>query len=83
MFVFIFWQTYKVFNSVEGHSGYRLPWIPTRVHPLVYGSGYHDFHHSKNTGNYATSFYLFELILGTNKLFFDRELAAFRKSVKP
>ena len=52
------------------------------MHPLVYGSGYHDFHHSKNVGNFATSFYLFELILGTNKVFFDRELAESRKSIK-
>jgi sterol desaturase/sphingolipid hydroxylase (fatty acid hydroxylase superfamily) len=52
-----------------------LPWSPSKALPLVYNSAYHNFHHSKSIGNYATSFYLFELIIGTNKTFFDLELA--------
>lgn len=70
---------YKLYNSCEGHSGYDFPWSPARLIPLVYGASYHDFHHSKNIGNYATRFYLVELIIGTNKEFFDYEFEKFRK----
>lgn len=82
IFIFIFWQTYKLYNSAEGHCGYEFPWSPTRVLPLIYGARYHDFHHSKNVGNYATSFYLIELLWGTNKVFFDRELAELKDTAK-
>lgn len=75
IFVLFLWLIYKTFLSTEGHSGYEFPWSPTRILPFVYGSSYHDFHHSKNVGNYSASIYVFELLAGTNKTFFDRVLA--------
>lgn len=68
--------------SSEGHSSYEFPWTPFRILPFIYGSSYHDFHHTKNVGNYATSFYISELILGTNTVFFDREIKLFEKQQK-
>jgi sterol desaturase/sphingolipid hydroxylase (fatty acid hydroxylase superfamily) len=74
IFTFILWEIFKFANSAEGHSGYAVPWIPSRLLPFHYDSSYHDFHHSKNVGNYSTTFYLFELILGYNKAFFEYKL---------
>jgi sterol desaturase/sphingolipid hydroxylase (fatty acid hydroxylase superfamily) len=75
VFVFFFWQTYKMFITYEGHSRYTIPWSPTRVFPFYYNSSYHNYHHSKNIGNYSTAFYPVELLFGTNKTFFDEEFA--------
>lgn len=80
IFVFFLWQIYKVFLSTEGHSGYEFPWCPFRILPFIYGPSYHDFHHSKNVGNYSASIYVFELLAGTNNAFFDRVLG--EKEVK-
>lgn len=80
IFVFFLWQIYKIYLSTEGHSGYEFPWSPFRILPFIYGPSYHDFHHSKNVGNYSASIYVFELLTGTNKAFFDRVLG--EKEVK-
>jgi sterol desaturase/sphingolipid hydroxylase (fatty acid hydroxylase superfamily) len=74
VFVFFFWQTYKMFIAYEGHSRYQIPWSPSRVIPFYYNSSYHVYHHTHNDGNYSTALYPIEVILGTNKSFFDREL---------
>ena len=73
MFVLLFWITYKAIISAEGHCGYEFPWSYARVMPFVYGPSYHDFHHSKNVGNYATALYIFETLAGTNHEFFKYE----------
>jgi sterol desaturase/sphingolipid hydroxylase (fatty acid hydroxylase superfamily) len=75
VFFFFFWQSYKLFISSETHSGYNFPWSPTVIIPFVYAPSYHNHHHSKNDGNYSATVYVFEMLLGTNKSFFDRELA--------
>lgn len=72
MFTFLMWQIWKLYNSADGHSGYNFPIQPFRIIPFVIESRYHDFHHTKNIGNYATNFYLFELFSNANKIFFDR-----------
>jgi sterol desaturase/sphingolipid hydroxylase (fatty acid hydroxylase superfamily) len=81
-FTFIMWEFYKVANSFDAHSAYVLPWFPTRLIPFHYDSSYHEFHHSRNIGNFSTSFYLYELIFGFNKLFFDMKLGKQKQSVK-
>ena len=73
MFVILFWLTYKTYTSAEGHCGFDFPWSFSRVFPFVYYPSYHDFHHSKNVGNFATSLYIFETIMGTNAEFFEDE----------
>jgi sterol desaturase/sphingolipid hydroxylase (fatty acid hydroxylase superfamily) len=82
IFFFFFWQCYKLFISTEGHSRYQFPWSPTRILPFTYGSSYHNYHHSKNDGNFSASVYIFELVLGMNKSFFDGELAKAKAAVK-
>jgi plant 4,4-dimethylsterol C-4alpha-methyl-monooxygenase len=74
-FTFIFFSIFKIFLGQESHSGYYFPWSPLRIIPLFYDGTYHSFHHSVNTGNYATAFYVTEMLFGTNKTFLDSELA--------
>jgi len=63
-------MVFKLYNTSEGHSGYVFKWSPSRLLPFNWDVSYHEFHHSKNDGNYATSFYIVELLLGFNKSFF-------------
>ena len=67
---------YGIFANLRiqyDHCGYEFPWSYARVMPFVYGPSYHDFHHSKNVGNYATALYIFETLAGTNHEFFKYE----------
>jgi 4-alpha-methyl-delta7-sterol-4alpha-methyl oxidase len=71
-FMLIFWQVWKIFISSEGHCGFEFPFSPTRILPLVSGASYHDWHHSKNVGNFAGSVYLWDTIMGTNHVYFEQ-----------
>lgn len=66
-----FWQIWKIYISSEGHSGYEIEISPTRVLPFVSGASYHDFHHSKNIGNYAGSVYLWDTVFEENTLYWE------------
>eukprot|EP01094_Clydonella_sp_ATCC50884_P003996 TRINITY_DN13086_c0_g1_i1.p1 TRINITY_DN13086_c0_g1~~TRINITY_DN13086_c0_g1_i1.p1 ORF type:complete len:302 (-),score=76.77 TRINITY_DN13086_c0_g1_i1:167-1072(-) len=45
------WLAYRIFEAVEGHSGYDMPSIHSWIHP--HAVDFHDWHHSKNSGNYG------------------------------
>ena len=55
------WVIIGVLFDLEGHSGYSLIFINT---------GFHDYHHTMNRGNYAIAFYL-DHIFGTSREFED------------
>ena len=44
--------------------------------PFVFGPTFHDYHHSKNVGNYAGSCYIWDAIFGTSKEFFSNFINA-------
>jgi sterol desaturase/sphingolipid hydroxylase (fatty acid hydroxylase superfamily) len=73
-FTFFFWIWIKVNIGSENHSGYDFPWSPIRVLPFVFGSNYHDHHHSDNVGNMGGSCYLWDLMLDTNVPYVDKYL---------
>jgi sterol desaturase/sphingolipid hydroxylase (fatty acid hydroxylase superfamily) len=60
------WLIIRIWESVDAHSGYNLPfWFP---HKLIYGGGSlpHDLHHSKNSGSFATFFEHWDKLFKTN-----------------
>ncbi|XP_071778164.1 cholesterol 25-hydroxylase-like protein [Centroberyx gerrardi] len=59
--------TLNIFLSVEGHSGYNLPWSPHRLVPfgLYGGAVHHDLHHLKFKVNYAPYFTHWDRLFGT------------------
>jgi len=65
------WYGMRVIETVEGHSGYDFPWSPFYLLPFGTGYGYHAFHHSKNVGNYASFFSIWDTVFGTNHEFFS------------
>lgn len=59
------WTVARQWEAAEGHSGYELPWNPTRLLPGYEGPAFHDFHHAKFRGNYANFFGILDRWLGT------------------
>lgn len=65
------WLFSKSVESLDGHSGYQLSWSPFKVMPFTPGFGYHNFHHSRNIGNYCGQFHLWDTLMGTNKAYHE------------
>lgn len=59
------WIVVRQWEAAEGHSGYHLPWSPTRWLPGGDGAAHHDFHHSRPQGNFAGFFPLWDRVFGT------------------
>eukprot|EP00478_Filoreta_tenera_P000975 GABV01000982.1.p1 GENE.GABV01000982.1~~GABV01000982.1.p1 ORF type:complete len:319 (+),score=68.87 GABV01000982.1:124-957(+) len=63
------WNIARIFETAEAHLGYEIPWLPlTPFHYLPFwgGASFHDFHHSHNAGNFASTFTLWDKLFGTN-----------------
>ena len=63
------WYTIRLFESVDGHSGYEFSWSPFRILPFATDLGYHVYHHSHNIGNYGSFFTFWDTIYGTNSVY--------------
>jgi len=59
----------RSFQTVECHSGYDLPISPNRWLPFYGGAEHHDLHHQRHSGNYASSFKIWDYIFGTDKMY--------------
>jgi len=65
------WNALRVMETVDGHCGYEFTWSPFRLLPFSGSSSYHNFHHSKNVGNYSSFFTYWDTLFGTNKAYHD------------
>jgi len=52
---------------VEVHSGYDFPWSLNNWVPFWGGAEFHDYHHMAFTGNYASTFTLWDWVFGTDE----------------
>jgi len=50
------WIIYRVLETLDGHSGFELPWSMFRYLPFSASAQSHDYHHSNNIGNYGSFF---------------------------
>lgn len=71
VFTFIIWAIWKMYNSTEGHCRYNFGWSPLRLLPFNVDASYHEFHHSKNDGNYSGTVYLYDFLFGWNKSYWE------------
>ena len=65
------WTIMRLIETNDAHSGFEFPFSMFRIIPFSSGSPYHNYHHLKNTGNYATFTWVWDSIFGTNKEYFD------------
>jgi sterol desaturase/sphingolipid hydroxylase (fatty acid hydroxylase superfamily) len=69
---YIMWVATITCEAADGHSGYDFSWSPHRILPLNIGSEYHYFHHLTFTGNYASEFYIWDMLGNTlNKYYLN------------
>ncbi len=59
------WVALRVWETVDGHSGYSLPWVPFRVLPGANTAADHDAHHLTNTGNFGSTLWVWDWVFGT------------------
>eukprot|EP00937_MAST-01D_sp_MAST-1D-sp2_P001434 g1434.t1 len=63
---FWLWLVVRQWQGIEDHCGYELPFAPSRFAPSLFGGApFHDIHHSKNMGNYASCFPFIDDLFGT------------------
>ncbi|TPX45990.1 hypothetical protein SeMB42_g02782 [Synchytrium endobioticum] len=66
----LWWITIRLFQVIDAHSGYDFPWSLRHFLPIWAGANFHDYHHMAFVGNYASSFRLWDYIMGTDKQFY-------------
>jgi methylsterol monooxygenase len=59
------WITLRLFQAIDAHSGYDLPWSLHHFIPFWAGANYHDVHHERFIGNYSSSFRWWDRIMDT------------------
>lgn len=66
---FYLYLALRSFQVVEIHSGYDFPWSPSKFIPFYGGSDFHDHHHKIRTGNFASTFVIWDSLFGTDRLY--------------
>lgn len=61
------WGFLRVWEAVDGHSGYKFEMSPFALFPFRPSAEDHDWHHSKNAGNFASFFPYWDHFMGTSK----------------
>eukprot|EP01016_Furgasonia_blochmanni_P011991 TRINITY_DN1564_c0_g4_i4.p1 TRINITY_DN1564_c0_g4~~TRINITY_DN1564_c0_g4_i4.p1 ORF type:complete len:420 (-),score=102.95 TRINITY_DN1564_c0_g4_i4:330-1520(-) len=64
------WIAIRIFETVDGHSGYDFSWSPFRLLPLSGSATYHNFHHTNNVGNFGSFFTIWDTLMQTNSKYF-------------
>ena len=59
------WITLRLFQAIDAHSGYDLPWSLHKIFPFWGGADFHDVHHEKFIGNYSSSFRWWDYMMDT------------------
>lgn len=65
LFTWWAWAFVRIWHTVEGHSGYDIPWSPFKLLPWGGVATEHDVHHSINTGNFGSFFAYLDRWMGT------------------
>ncbi|OMJ12001.1 Methylsterol monooxygenase [Smittium culicis] len=60
-----FWITFKLCQSIEAHSGYDIPFSINCFFPLSANPDHHDYHHMAFVSNFASSFIVWDRLIGT------------------
>lgn len=59
------WGLFRLTFTHEEHCGFNFPWHLNHCLPFSTDSSHHDFHHSKNIGNYSQFTHFWDWLFGT------------------
>jgi sterol desaturase/sphingolipid hydroxylase (fatty acid hydroxylase superfamily) len=65
------WGGIRLVETHDGHSGYEFPWSVFRLLPFGSDATYHDFHHTKNVGNYSSLMTVWDTIFDSNTQYWE------------
>jgi sterol desaturase/sphingolipid hydroxylase (fatty acid hydroxylase superfamily) len=70
IFTLCIWIAIRVYQTVNAHSGYNLPYVSTQywLPGIMSGALAHDFHHQHGKWNYGSFFNIWDRLLGTHRL---------------
>ncbi len=79
MVSFLTWLCYRIGDTVDQHGAYEFPWSPFSILPFASNchaatADFHDFHHSRNVGNYGSQFSLLDWAFGTSPYYYQHML---------
>jgi methylsterol monooxygenase len=63
------WLGYRVYETIDTHSGYLFQWSISELLPFTGGRERHYFHHSHNIGCFGA--YYLDWLFGTDKAFLE------------
>lgn len=63
---------FRIMETHESHGGYEFTYSVFQIFPGMVDTIYHNFHHLKNIGNYATYWIFWDSLFGTNKTYFKK-----------
>jgi len=72
VFTTMIWAILRVLEIHDGHSGYEFPWSIFRLIPFGTDATYHDFHHTRNVGNYSSFMTIWDSVFNTNIDFYEK-----------
>lgn len=59
------WFMMRFIETKDAHGGFEFPFSMFKIIPFNTGSAFHNFHHLKNVGNYATFTRIWDNLFGT------------------
>jgi sterol desaturase/sphingolipid hydroxylase (fatty acid hydroxylase superfamily) len=62
---------FRIAGTYAGHSGYEFPWHPFKFFAFNAETGFHNYHHLKNIGNYGSSLWIWDYYFGTSEHFYQ------------
>jgi len=83
LFTLWVWLACRLYQTVEAHAGYDLPWNFTKIIPGWGGPHFHDFHHETFKGNYSSTFTYLDWVFGTSQQYYERQASLSEKAVEP
>jgi sterol desaturase/sphingolipid hydroxylase (fatty acid hydroxylase superfamily) len=60
------WIILRVASANRSHCGYNFSWTPEQLFPFYTHSEFHDYHHTKNVGNFSTHFIFWDVAFNTS-----------------
>ena len=78
----ILWTIVRGIETHDAHCGYEFPWSPFRLIPFGGDASYHDYHHTRNVGNYGTFMTIWDTVFDTNKDYYAKIAKGKEKQVQ-
>ena len=72
----------RIYDANNGHCGYNFSWTPLQILPFCANDEFHDFHHSRNSGNYGSQLRIWDSTFGTNREFRKHKMMEMKTELK-